>query len=67
MLDELTHPYDNAFSLICPLILDSSVASTEAAASKLAHLEPWGMTSEGEISLSFPIIYRSIKLMTLDL
>ncbi|KAJ7342604.1 hypothetical protein DFH08DRAFT_1082134 [Mycena albidolilacea] len=49
IVDELTEPYPNAFSLIAPAILDTSMivgGVNLEVASRLSHLESWGMSSQ---------------------
>ena len=49
MLDGLTKPYDNAFSIITPAITDSYTAIRDnAQAARIKHLTRWGMSSQGE-------------------
>ena len=49
MLDGLTKPYDNAFSIITPAITDSYVAIRNPEhAARIKHLTRWGMSSQGK-------------------
>ncbi|EJD00213.1 polyketide synthase [Fomitiporia mediterranea MF3/22] len=45
LTDELTRKYPNAFALVTPVILDSTIA-LDSTFSKLKNLLPWGITSE---------------------
>ncbi len=49
-MEELTRPYNKAFPLIIPLILDSFMGSGgyANANTKYAHIHSWAMTAEGE-------------------
>lgn len=49
MLDGLTKPYDNAFSIVTPAITDSYVAIRNPEhAARIKHLTRWGMSSQGD-------------------
>ena len=45
-LEEMSRPFPNAFSMVTPLILDSSVI--EKADGNITHLKPWGLSTEGD-------------------
>lgn len=45
----LTQKYKNAFSLVSPLILDSTIMTTndDTYQSRLRHMSGWGMSARG--------------------
>jgi hypothetical protein len=59
MLDGLTKPYHNAFSIVTPAITDSYTAiRDDGQAARFKHLTRWGMSSQGEhIAFQQPFIF----------